>query len=69
MLVASYRCAHPPSTARAEEVATMNAWRLRLRHQPPRLQAHWMLLLAALASLAVLVLACMLADPGPLMPR
>ena len=44
----------------------MNTWRLRLRHEPLRLHAHWMLPIAALASLAMLVLACMLADPGAL---
>jgi hypothetical protein len=44
----------------------MDTWNLRYRHAPPRLQAHWLLLIAALASLAMLVLACVLADPGSL---
>ena len=42
----------------------MDTWKLRYRHQPPRLHAHWLLLIAALASLAMLVLACVLVDPG-----
>jgi len=42
----------------------MDTWNLRYRQEPPRLHAHWVLLIAALASLAMLVLACMLADPG-----
>ncbi|HSW23347.1 MAG TPA: hypothetical protein VLJ62_11315 [Burkholderiaceae bacterium] len=41
----------------------MDTWNLRYR-QEPRLHPHWVLLIAALASLAMLVLACMLADPG-----
>lgn len=44
----------------------MDTWKLRLRHHPPRLQAHWMLLIAALTSLAMLVLACVLAGPPTL---
>ncbi|HEY6510442.1 MAG TPA: hypothetical protein VI032_00600 [Burkholderiaceae bacterium] len=47
----------------------MDTWNLRYRHEPPRLHAHWVLLIAALASLAMLVLACMLADPGAVSPR
>ena len=42
----------------------MDTWNLRYRHEPPRLHPHWVLLIAAPASLAMLVLACMLADPG-----
>ena len=42
----------------------MDTLNLRYRHAPTRLQPHWLLLIAALASLAMLVLACMLADPG-----
>jgi hypothetical protein len=44
----------------------MDTLKLRYRQEPPRLQAHWVLLIAALASLAMLVLACMLADPASL---
>ena len=47
----------------------MDTLNLRYRHAPQRLQPHWLLLIAALASLAMLVLACMLADPGTLPPR
>jgi hypothetical protein len=47
----------------------MDTFKLRDRHQPPRLQAHWLLLIAALASLAMIVLACALADPGSMPPR
>jgi len=42
----------------------MDTWKLRYRYEPPRLQPHWLLVIAALASLAMLVLACALADPG-----
>jgi hypothetical protein len=42
----------------------MDTWKLRYRHEPPRFHAHWLLLIAALASLAMLVLACALVDPG-----
>ena len=49
---------------RSNESQPMNTWKLRYRHEPPRLHPHWVLLIAALASLAMLVLACMLADPG-----
>jgi len=42
----------------------MDTWKLRYRHESPRLHAHWVLPIAALASLAMLVLACMLADPA-----
>jgi len=42
----------------------MDTWNLHYRQQPPRVHPHWVLLIAALASLAMLVLACMLADPG-----
>jgi hypothetical protein len=42
----------------------MDLWNLRPRRESARLQAHWLLLIAALTSLAMLVLACMLADPG-----
>jgi hypothetical protein len=42
----------------------MDILNLRSRLESARLQAHWLLLIAALASLAMLVLACMLADPG-----
>ena len=41
----------------------MDTYELRYRHQP-RLHPHWLLLIAALASLGMLVLACMLAGPG-----
>ena len=58
-IVASQRPAHPGPSH--EPMDTLN---LRYRHAPTRLQPHWLLLLAALASLAMLVLACMLADPG-----
>ena len=44
----------------------MDTWKLRYRHEPPRLHPHWLLLIAALASLAMLVLACVLAGPGSL---
>jgi len=46
----------------------MDFFELRHRH-PPRLHPHWLLLIAALASLAMLMLACMLAGPGSLPPR
>jgi hypothetical protein len=52
----------PPG--RSKESQTMETLNLRLRHEPPRVGAHWLLLITALASLAMLVLACMLADPG-----
>jgi len=44
----------------------MDALKLRYRHQPPRVHPHWMLLIAAVASLAMLVLASMLAGQGSL---
>jgi len=47
-------------------VVRMDTWNLHYRQEPPRLHAHWVLLIAALASLAMLGLACMLADPGAL---
>jgi hypothetical protein len=42
----------------------MDTLKLRYRHQQTRMHAHWLLPIAALASLAMLVLACMLVDPG-----
>jgi hypothetical protein len=56
-------CMALPS-GRSNESQPMDTWKLRYRHEPPRLGAHWLLLITALASLAMLVLACMLADPG-----
>jgi hypothetical protein len=53
---------HPQATHRTQ----MDALKLRYRHQPPRVHPHWMLLIAAVASLAMLVLASMLAGPGSL---
>ncbi|HSB21827.1 MAG TPA: hypothetical protein VLE94_01835 [Burkholderiaceae bacterium] len=44
----------------------MDAFTLRYRHQPPRVHPHWMLLIAVVASLAMLVLASMLAGSGSL---
>ncbi|HEU5293171.1 MAG TPA: hypothetical protein VFU71_00125 [Burkholderiaceae bacterium] len=44
----------------------MDTLKLRYRHQPPRLHAHWVLLIAALAALAMVVLACVLTGPGSL---
>jgi hypothetical protein len=52
------------ASGRSNEPQSMNTWNLRYRPAPPRLHAHWLLLIAALASLAMLVLACVLADPG-----
>ena len=49
---------------RSDELQPMDTWKLRYRHESPRLHAHWLLLVAVLASLAMLVLACVLADPG-----
>jgi len=43
----------------------MDTFKLRYRPEP-RLHAHWLLLGAALASLCMLVLACVLAGPGSL---
>ena len=41
----------------------MDAYELPHRQQP-RLHPHWLLLIAALASLGMLVLACALSGPG-----
>ncbi|HTP70909.1 MAG TPA: hypothetical protein VML58_01725 [Burkholderiaceae bacterium] len=43
----------------------MDTFKLRYRHDS-RLHPHWLLLVAALASLGMLVLACVLAGPGSL---
>ncbi|MBE7425487.1 MAG: hypothetical protein IT503_18960 [Burkholderiaceae bacterium] len=46
----------------------MDTFELRHR-QPSRWQTHALLLLAVLASLGMMVLACALAGPAPLLPK
>ncbi len=63
---ASYRVGHCLAPAGRHHRTQMDAFELRYRQQPPRVHPHWMLLIAAVASLAVLVLASMLAGSGSL---
>lgn len=63
---ASYRVGHRLALAGRHHRTQMDAFKLRYRHQPPRVHPHWMLLIAVVASLAMLVLASMLAGSGSL---